>query len=405
MERGTMIAGKYELGERLGRGGMGEVWAGRDRDLHRDVAIKLLAHDNDASPDLLHRFEREAVAAAQINHPNVVSLFDRGIHDGLQFLVMERIDGTTLAHHMHRQTPLPLARALEITQEICSALVAAHRAKVVHYDIKPSNVMLTTDGRIKVVDFGIAGFAHSHTFTVVPTTLLAPAGTAHYGAPEQFLDQRGDARSDLYALGSVLFALLAGKPPFGDGSPLSVIRRKLDNETPLLSSVRPDLPHAVVQLVADLLQRDPDRRPHDASVTYERLERLRTSAPTSRAGAGESDIARLPQTAPPRTRPASNEGGAKVNRTGQEPSAVHAARDSWSLRRHWSVFAILVLPFLYAGAGLLTLAITDDPQADNLSDLPIVIVCWVLYPVILYVLYGRKLVAATLARKRHQRGR
>lgn len=219
MERGTLIAGKYELRERLGRGGMGEVWAGRDRDLHRNVAIKLLVRDDDASPDLLHRFEREAVAAAQINHPNVVSLYDRGVHDGLQFLVMEHIDGTTLAHHMHEQAPMPVARALEITQEICAALVAAHRAKVVHYDIKPSNVMLTADSRIKVVDFGIAGFTHTHTFTVVPTSMLAPVGTALYGAPEQFLDQRGDERSDLYALGSVLFALLTGKPPFNDGSP------------------------------------------------------------------------------------------------------------------------------------------------------------------------------------------
>jgi len=398
-----MIAGKYELRERLGRGGMGEVWAGRDRDLHRDVAIKLLVHDNDASPDLLHRFEREAVAAAQINHPNVVSLFDRGIHDGLQFLVMERIDGTTLAHHMHGQAPLPLARALEFTQEICAALVAAHQARVVHYDIKPSNVMLTTDSRIKVVDFGIAGFAHTHTFTVVPTSLLAPAGTALYGAPEQFLDQRGDARSDLYALGSVLFALLAGKPPFGDGSPLSVIRRKLDNETPLLSSVRPDMPHAVVQLVTDLLQRDPDRRPHGASVVYERLEQLRTSAPTLRAGAGESDTARLPQTAPTRTGPASNDEGAEASWPGQEPSSLHAARDRWSLRRHWSVFAILMLPFLYIGVGFLSLAISDDPSDDDLSDTPIVLVCWALYPVLLYVLYGRKLVAATLVWKRHQR--
>ncbi|RSN50925.1 hypothetical protein DMH12_23655 [Streptomyces sp. WAC 04229] len=399
-----MIAGRYELRERLGRGGMGEVWVGRDRDLHRDVAIKLLVQDADASPDLLHRFEREALAVAQINHPNVVSLFDRGIDDGLRFLVMERIDGTTLAHHMHEQAPLPLARALEITQAICAALVAAHQAEVVHYDIKPSNIMLTSDGRIKVVDFGIAGFAHTHTFTVVPTSLLAPAGTALYGAPEQFLDQRGDARSDLYALGSVLFALLAGKPPFGDGSPLSVIRRKLDNETPLLNSVRPDTPHAVVRLVTDLLQRDPDRRPHGASVVYERLERLRASAPTSRAGAGDSDTARLTQSAPLRTGPASDEEDAETGWSGREPDPLHTARHRWSLRRHWSAFAILMLPFLYVGVGFLSLAVSDDPHDDDPSDTPVVLVCWALYPLLLYALYGRKLVAATLVWKRRRRG-
>ncbi|MEU9836382.1 serine/threonine-protein kinase [Streptosporangium sp. NPDC048047] len=205
---------------------MGEVWAGRDRNLHRDVAVKLLIRDDDASPDLLHRFEREAVAVAQINHPHVVSLYDRGVHDGLQFLIMEKIAGITLTHHIHDQAPMPTTRALEIAQEICAALVAAHRANVIHYDIKPSNVMIGADGHIKVIDFGIAGFTHAHTFTVVPTTMLSPVGTALYGAPEQFLDQRGDERSDLYALGSVLFALLTGNPPFGEGGPLSVGRHR-----------------------------------------------------------------------------------------------------------------------------------------------------------------------------------
>ncbi|MEV3921437.1 protein kinase domain-containing protein [Actinomadura coerulea] len=187
MDRGTLIAGRYELAERLGRGGMGEVWAGRDRDLHRDVAVKFLLDGAGTPADLLHRFEREAVAAAQINHPNVVALYDRGVHDGLRFMVMERVEGATLAAHMRSGRPMEPARALGITEAICAALAAAHSAKVVHYDIKPSNVMLTSDGRVKVVDFGIAGFSHTHTYTVAPTAMLAPAGTASYGAPEQFL--------------------------------------------------------------------------------------------------------------------------------------------------------------------------------------------------------------------------
>ncbi|GAB1326674.1 serine/threonine-protein kinase [Streptomyces sennicomposti] len=278
MERGALIADRYELTRLLGRGGMGQVWAARDRRLHRDVAVKLLRHDDSASPELVRRFAREAVAAAQINHPNVVALHDSGVHEDVHFLVMEHIEGTSLAEHLHRHGPLPLARALEIAEEICAALVAAHTVNVVHYDIKPSNVMLTADGSVKVVDFGIAGFTHAHTFTVAPTSALSPVGTAQYGAPEQFLDQRGDERSDLYALGSVLFALLAGEPPFGDGTPLAVVRRKLDEEPRPVTALRPDVPAAVTRLLTDLLQRHPDDRPRTAAAVRERLARLRADA-------------------------------------------------------------------------------------------------------------------------------
>ncbi|GHE72631.1 serine/threonine protein kinase [Streptomyces capitiformicae] len=289
MERGALIAGRYELTELLGRGGMGEVWAGRDRELHRSVAVKLLHRDDNAQPELVQRFEREAVAAAQINHPNIVALYDRGTHGHLQFLVMEHVEGTSLAQYLHRQGPLDLDRALEIAQEICAALVAAHAANVVHYDIKPSNVMLTATGSIKVVDFGIAGFTHTHTFTVAPTTGLSPVGTAQYGAPEQFLDQRGDERSDLYALGSVLFAMLTGEPPFADGTPLSVIRRKLDEEPRPVAALRPDVPAPVAQLLTDLLRRDPEDRPRTAVSVRQRLTRLRTVSAGRDIGEAETE--------------------------------------------------------------------------------------------------------------------
>lgn len=257
--------------------------------LHRSVAVKLLHHDDNAPPELVQRFEREAVAAAQINHPNIVALYDRGTHGHLQFLVMEHVEGTSLAQYLQRQGPLNLDRALEIAQEICTALVAAHEANVVHYDIKPSNVMLTANGSIKVVDFGIAGFTHTHTFTVAPTTALSPVGTAQYGAPEQFLDQRGDERSDLYALGGVLFALLTGEPPFEDGTPLSVIRRKLDEEPRPVAALRPDVPAPVAQLLTDLLRRDPEDRPGTAVSVRQRLTHLRTVSAGRDTGEAETE--------------------------------------------------------------------------------------------------------------------
>ncbi|MEV4744245.1 serine/threonine-protein kinase [Streptomyces sp. NPDC049555] len=303
MERGTLIAGRYELTEPLGRGGMGEVWSGRDRTLHRSVAVKLLHPDDDVRPELVRRFEREAVAAAQMNHPNIVALYDRGTYGHLQFLVMEHVQGTNLAQYLHQHGPLGLDRALEIAQGICAALVAAHEAKVVHYDIKPSNVMLTADGTVKVVDFGIAGFTHTHTFTVAPTASLSPAGTAQYGAPEQFLDERGDERSDLYALGSVLFALLTGEPPFGDGSSLAVIRRKLDEEPRPVTDLRPDVPAPVAQLLADLLRRAPEDRPGTAAAVHRRLAQLRAEVATE-AGSPPTDTRPLETERSEPTRPA-----------------------------------------------------------------------------------------------------
>ncbi|MFG3140991.1 serine/threonine-protein kinase [Streptomyces sp. NPDC048211] len=287
MERGQLLAGRYELLKRIGRGGMGEVWAGRDRDLHRDIALKLLVLDDGSFIDLPKRFDREAVAAAQINHPNVVSLYDRGMHEDMLFIVMERVEGHTLSELIASDSPLGVTQALALASDVCGALVAAHAAGVIHYDIKPHNVMLTAERQVKIVDFGIAGFLQT-TFSVAHSSQLAPAGTPEYGAPEQFGTERGDARSDLYALGGVLFAMLSGYPPFTGPSGLAVMRRKIDEEAPSLNSVRPGLPPALVKLVAELLARDPAQRPSTAREVQARLGALRRAlndAPTCTAAA------------------------------------------------------------------------------------------------------------------------
>lgn len=357
VQRGTLIAGKYELVERLGRGGMGEVWAGRDRDLHRNVAVKFLAVDDDTPADLLHRFDREAVAAAQINHPNVVALYERGVHDGYRFMVMERVEGTTLGAYMRDRPRMDLGQAIGIAREICAALAAAHQAKVIHYDIKPSNVMLTSDGRVKVVDFGIAGFSQTHTFTVAPTTVLSPAGTASYGAPEQFLDQRGDERSDLYALGSVLFAMLAGEPPFTGANDFSVIRRKIDGEPPRVNALRPDVPPAVAQLVSELLHRDPDRRPQSAKIVLDRLEQAGLAAT-----AGHT----VPDRVTPPTTPQHSGHTFGTPWTAREPGSTRTNKEN--LRRHWRVFGVLavVMPLLFvAGVNF-----GDDSPSNLLTYIP-----------------------------------
>jgi serine/threonine protein kinase len=351
VEHGVLIAGRYELVKRLGRGGMGEVWAGRDRSLRRDVAVKLLALDDTVPPDLPARFEREAVAAAQISHPNVVALHDRGVHEDLLFLVMERVEGTTLAQHIRDKSPLGPARALEIAQEICAALVAAHRAQVIHYDIKPHNVMLTPDGRVKVVDFGIAGFVQA-AFTVARSSQLAPAGTPEYGAPEQFLTERGDERSDLYALGGVLFALLTGRPPVTGHNGIAVMRRKLDEEAPALDTVRPGLPPAVTELVAELLRRDPDRRPQTAAAVHERLGRLRATLDTPDPSSAVTVPAVPPRTETPPSHPPAQapaptrrlpayDGPFEISWSGQEPPTGYASPTPQKVWRVWLTLALV----------------------------------------------------------------
>ncbi|AEM81028.1 serine/threonine-protein kinase [Streptomyces violaceusniger] len=285
MERGERIAGRYELVRRLGRGGMGEVWAARDHNLHRDVALKLLVLDDGLAPDLPARFEREAVAAAQISHPNVVALYDRGVHEGVLFLVMEKVDGPPLSRIIHQESGLEPGRVLRIADGICAALAAAHTAGIVHYDIKPHNVMLTSDGQVKVVDFGIAGFLQT-AFSLVRSSQLAPAGTPEYAAPEQFGAERGDKRSDLYALGGVLFVLLTGRPPYTGHSALALMAQKIGEDAPRLDAIRPGLPTALTDLVARLLERDPGRRPGSAEEVRQLLRRASEEGDDSDPGTG-----------------------------------------------------------------------------------------------------------------------
>ncbi|MFC8128571.1 protein kinase [Streptomyces sp. NPDC057302] len=275
--RGRSLNGRYELLERIGAGGMGEVWRARDRSLGREVAVKLLAptgsggsDGSDGSKELLARFRQEARAAASLDSPHIVAVHDHGTDGGTPYLVMALVQGRSLDQVLRESVRVPVADALRWAADICRALDAAHSAGVVHRDIKPGNVMIAQDGSAKVVDFGIATFMERAAGdSRLTRTGQLPFGSVPYLAPERFRQETGDGRTDLYALGCVLYELLVGRPPF-TGSAAGVMYNHV-NDAPLRPSrARTEVTAPVERLVLDLLAKDPADRPADAATALER---------------------------------------------------------------------------------------------------------------------------------------
>lgn len=251
----TTIDDRYELGERLGQGGMADVWAARDLRLRRDVAVKFLTPDVATRPDLKTRFEAEARSAASLNHPNIVTVYDSGEHDGSPYLVMERLPGRTLAEEI-AEGRLDPDRALSVAGDVLAALEAAHSAGIVHRDVKPANVLLCPDGTAKVADFGIAKAASE----VDVTTGRLILGTPGYLPPERLAGQPATPASDLYSVGVLLYEALGGRPPFEGPTPVAVAKAIQSEEPPALSELRPGLPGHLVAAVERAMEKDPGRR-------------------------------------------------------------------------------------------------------------------------------------------------
>src|SRR5919204_903792 len=212
-----VLGGRYEIDSVLGHGGMAEVYLGTDRVLGRRVAIKVLEPQFARDATFVARFRREAQSAAALSHPNVVNVFDTGSDDGTHFIVMEYVAGKTLSEVI-KDAPLLPERAVEIAEAVAAALAFAHQAGIVHRDVKPGNIMLTSSGDVKVMDFGIARATSTDSLTQTANVL----GTATYFSPEQAQGQKVDARSDVYSLGCVLYEMLTGHPPFAGETPVSI---------------------------------------------------------------------------------------------------------------------------------------------------------------------------------------
>ncbi len=251
----VVLSGRYELGSVIGHGGMARVHRGQDLVLGRTVAVKILSSPYDRDERFVARFRREARAAARLAHPNIVAVFDTGSDGDTHYIVMEHVEGRTLHDAILLEAPMAPRRVAEIADAMAAALAAAHEAGIVHRDVKPANVMLTSEGEVKVMDFGLARAVDAETLTRTGFIL----GTASYVSPEQAQGGTTDARSDLYSLGCVLYEMLAGRPPFVGDSPVAALYQHV-NEPALPPSLFHPVPADLETVVLRCLAKDPADR-------------------------------------------------------------------------------------------------------------------------------------------------
>jgi serine/threonine-protein kinase len=270
----VIINERYEIHKRVGRGGMADVFLARDRLLDRQVAIKVLFPEFAVDPNFVERFRREAQAAANLSHPNIVNVYDWGKYEGTYFIAMEYVQGRTLAEILKTNRRLTPKQAAEIASEVAAALGFAHEAGLAHRDIKPANILIGTNGQVKVADFGIARAMNSSTESNL-TQVGSVMGTASYFSPEQAQGAQPDPRSDLYSLGIVMYEMVAGKPPFTGENPVAIAYKQVHDQPTPLNKIIDGIPRPFEAIVAKLLAKDPKLRYSSAHALRDDLRRFR----------------------------------------------------------------------------------------------------------------------------------
>src|SRR4249919_1285122 len=266
---GTLFADRYRLERKLGSGGMADVWLAEDQELGRHVAVKML-HERYANDEqFVERFRREATHAAGLSHPNIVSIYDRGVAGGSYYIVMEYIEGRTLKELIVTRGPCPVPVAISYTRQILAALRYAHKNGIIHRDIKPHNVLVDREGRVKVADFGIARAGASEM-----TEAGSIIGTAQYLSPEQAKGASVDQTSDLYSVGVVLYELLTGVVPFSGDTPVEIAMKHLSTVPEPPSAKRADVPRDLDMVVMRALAKDPSERYQSAEEMDADLRRI-----------------------------------------------------------------------------------------------------------------------------------
>jgi eukaryotic-like serine/threonine-protein kinase len=260
-----VLAGRYRLRRLIAKGGMAEVWEAVDDILGRPVAVKILHPHLAADESFRERFRREAIAAARLAHPNVVATFDTGTDEGITFIVMELVEGSTLRQVLNETGPLPPARVVHVGAQVADALNYAHKGGVVHRDVKPANILICPDGRVKVAEFGIAkAVEESEPDRPTPSEALTGTGsiigTAQYLAPEQVDGRAVDGRTDVYALGVVLYEMVCGRPPFTGETDMAVALKHITTNPLAPGAVRAGVPRALEEIVLRAMAKRPDER-------------------------------------------------------------------------------------------------------------------------------------------------
>ncbi|AQQ53764.1 Stk1 family PASTA domain-containing Ser/Thr kinase [Planococcus lenghuensis] len=249
---GKRLNGRYRIEKAIGGGGMSNVYLGHDIILDRDVAIKILRYDFSNEEELRWRFQREALSASSLTHTNIVNIFDVGEEGDIHFLVMEYVTGQTLKDYIVQQAPIAPEKAVDIMLQLTSALAHAHQNQIVHRDIKPQNILIDRNGRVKVTDFGIAMALTATSYTQTNSVL----GTVHYLSPEQARGGTATKKSDIYSLGIVMFELLTGQLPFSGESAVSIALKHLQSDIPSLRSIVPDMPQSLENIVLKATAKD-----------------------------------------------------------------------------------------------------------------------------------------------------
>ena len=338
-----IFGGRYEVQGRIGVGGMAEVWRGYDRTLNRTVAIKTLLPQFARDASFVDRFRREAQAAARLNHPGIVSVYDSGTDGDTPYIVMQFIEGRTLADYLAAGKTIPPMKAAQVAKEIAEALAAAHAEGVIHRDIKPANVMVTRDGKVLVMDFGIARLISGPETAPQTSAVL---GTASYLSPEQAQGQAVDARTDIYALGVVLYEMLTGRPPFTGDSPMAIAYKQVNATPAAPSSVNPDVPPELDAVVMRALSKNPANRYQTGQEFADDLERVRTGG----------QVMATPLL------PAAGEATQVISRP-QPTSVLPPQQDEpGSSRKAWvgALIAIVIMALLAAGGYLAVTMLTGD---------------------------------------------
>jgi serine/threonine-protein kinase len=362
--------GPYQILEKIGSGGMGNVYLGQEADTGRVVAVKVLTATLAREQGFVDRFNREIDAMRKLKNPHIVALFGSGLEGENYFYAMEYVAGETLMSLLRRERRLPWRRAFEISIDVCQALKAAHDAGIIHRDLKPSNLLITPDGFIKLTDFGVAQVFASNRLTVTGGII----GTAEYMSPEQAQGKRAGKQSDLYSLGAVLYAMITGRTPFSGTTAIEVIQKHKFGVFDRPRMYVPDLPNRVDETICRLLEKEPEKRFPDALVLLRHLEQTMNledyaAGATVAAGASNDDaVETVPEMERPRTEVGSASGPATLMQSLMRAELSQALGGGLLSAIFNNTFVLLVLLALVIAGGvwfMRTGTVTDSDEVTR----------------------------------------